>query len=373
MKKFTYFFIVFAAFSTIATAQETIKIGLHGPLSGSAAQMGVDQKSGVDMAMDEVNKSGGVKGKKIEIVFYDDEAKPDKSVNVAEKLISQGVVAIIGSNTSANNLAIGPVAESSKIPYIANGTLVKTTRQGWKYTFRTAVADDILTYCTADYLVNSAKYKRIAIIHETDAFGAGYAENVAANIKKLGGNIVETQSYSRGDRDFAGQILKLREANPDVIMEAGYAAESAGITRQVRKLFKNPVAIQGVDIWGQEETLKLAGVENAIGVVYNNAVCVTENDEPTWKSFEKSYIEIYKKTPTVQAVKGYVSLKLLAKAINDSDSINPEKIRNAIAGIKGWKTPLGVYSCDENGDGLKNVVMIKIISDKKREIVYRNF
>ena len=177
-------------FVGVSVAQESIRIGLHTPLSGNAAQMGVDVKSGVDMAVEEVNKSGGLKGKKIELLFYDDEAKPDKSADVVQKMISQGVVAIIGSPNSANNLAVGPVAESAKIPYIANGTLIKTTKQGWKYTFRAAVTDTYLTYCTADYIINHAKYKKIAIIHEKDAFGAGYAEGVSENLKKMNGQIV---------------------------------------------------------------------------------------------------------------------------------------------------------------------------------------
>jgi branched-chain amino acid transport system substrate-binding protein len=359
--------------SSVAVAQDTIRIGLHTPLSGSAAQMGVDQKRGIDMAIEEINKAGGIKGKKIELLFYDDEAKPDKSANVAEKMISQGVVAVIGGPTSANNLAVGPVTENAKIPYIANGTLVKTTHQGWKYTFRAAVPDDYLTYCTADYLVNHAKYKRIAIIHEKDAYGAGYAEGVSENLKKLGAEIVEVQSYSRGDRDFAGQLLKIRDAKPDVIIIGGLAAESAGIARQVRRLFKEPVALQGTDIWGQPETVNLAGVDNAVGLVYNNTISVLENTDPVWQTFRKAYMDKYKAEPTVQATKGYLSVMLIAKGIRDADSVEPLKLRNALAAIKDWKTPLGTFTTDENGDGLKDVVMVKIESEGKRAIVYRNF
>jgi branched-chain amino acid transport system substrate-binding protein len=288
-------------------------------------------------------------------------------------MISQGVVAIIGSPNSANNLAVGPVAESAKIPYIANGTLIKTTKQGWTYTFRAAVTDTYLTYCTADYIINHAKYKKIAIIHEKDAYGAGYAEGVSENLKKMGGQIVEVQSYSRGDRDFAGQLLKIREGKPDVIVMGGLAAESAGIARQVRRLFREQVALQGTDIWGQPETVKLAGASNAAGLVYNNTICVPENPDPVWQTFRKAYMEKYKREPTVQATKGYLSVMLIAKGIKDADSAEPAKLRNGLAQIKGFKTVLGQFTTDEFGDGLKDVVMVKIIDEEKRTIVYRNF
>jgi branched-chain amino acid transport system substrate-binding protein len=356
-----------------AAAQESVRIGLHTALSGGAAQMGIDEKSGVDMAVEELNKAGGLKGKRVELVYYDDEGKPDTAANVAQKLISQGVVGIVGSPNSANNLAVGPVAEAAKIPYVANGTLVKTTKQGWKYTVRAAVSDTHLTYSTADYLVRTAKYKRIAIIHEKDAYGAGYAEGVAANIKTLGGQIVDVQSYSRGDRDFAGQLLKIREAKPDVIVIGGLAAESAGIARQVRKLFTKPVALQGTDVWGQPETVKLAGPPNSTGLVYNNTVCTPENADPVWQGFRKAYVEKNKREPTVQATKGYLSVMLIAKGVKDADSFDATAVRGALARIKGWRTPLGAFTMDEYGDGLKDVVMNKVVDEEKRVIVYKNF
>lgn len=363
----------FLALARPAVAEESVRIGLHTALSGGAAQMGVDEKSGVDMAVEELNRTGGLKGKKVELVYYDDEGKPDTAANVAQKLVGERVVAIVGSPNSANNLAVGPVAESAKVPYIANGTLVKTTKQGWKYTFRAAVSDTHLTYSTADYLLHTAKYKRIAIIHEKDAYGAGYAENVADNVKKLGGQIVAVESYSRGDRDFAGQLLKLRESKPDVIVIGGLAAESAGIARQVRKLFKDPVALQGTDVWGQPETVKLAGVANSIGLVYNNTVCTPDNFDPAWQDFRRAYVEKYKREPTVQATKGYLSVMLIAKGVKDGGSAEPAALRSALAGIKGWRTPLGQLTMDEYGDGLKDVVMNKVVDEEKRTVVYRNF
>ena len=153
----------------------------------------------------------------------------------------------------------------------------------------------------------------------------------------------------------------------------GLATESAGIARQVRRLFKEAVALQGTDIWGQPETVKLAGAENTVGLVYNNTICVSENTDPVWQTFRKAYMDKYKAEPTVQATKGYLSVILIAKGIRDADSADPSKLRNALAAIKDWKTPLGTFTTDENGDGLKDVVMVRIQNEGKREIVYRNF
>ena len=153
----------------------------------------------------------------------------------------------------------------------------------------------------------------------------------------------------------------------------GLAAESAGITRQVRRLFREKVALQGTDIWGQPETVKLAGADNAAGLVYNNTICVPENPDPVWQTFRKAYIEKYKREPTVQATKGYLSVTLIAKGIKDADSAEPTKLRDGLGRIKGFKTVLGQFTTDEFGDGLKDVVMVKIIDEEKRTIVYRNF
>lgn len=356
---------------TSKPAPKTVKIGLHTALSGSAAQMGKDQQTGVKLAVDELNAKGGAY--QYDLVSLDDEGKPDKAAAAMRNLLNQGVIAVIGAPLSSNNLAAAPIAEDNKIPYIANGTLVTTTHSGWKFTVRAAVADDILAQESGKFIVQQKKLTKIALIHESDAYGKGYADEAAKGAEAVGGQIVVREQYTRGDRDFTSQILKVKDAKPDAIIIGGLATESAAILKQIRQLIPGKIHIQGTDIWGQAETIRLAGADNAASVVYNDSATVRDNPDPNVQKWLDGFKARNGADPVVQATKGYVSMMLIADALGRAGSTDGQKLRDALYATKGLATPMGVVNMKDNGDGFNGLVMMELQPDGGKKLIWKNF
>lgn len=365
---------IIAASAGCVGQKQTIKIGVHVPLTGSAAQMGIDQKTGMEFAVEQINNSGGVLGRKLELLVNDDEGKPDKTSLLVDKLLSQGVVAIIGGPISTTNLAAAPVTERAKMPYFALGTATTLTSSGFKYLIRASVPDQYLAVTTGKYVVATRGAKKVAIIFENDTWGTGYAEQVVTGVKEAGGTVVAKEECVRGDRDFTSQVLRIQAQKPDALVIVAFATGAAAISKQVRTMFNYKVMLQGVDVWGQPETVRLAGLDASEGLIYNDAVGVRLNPDPYVQQYVDGFSKKYGgKDPTVQATKGYVAVQLLADAIKRANSLKTDKIRDALYATRSFRTPLGEFTTDANGDGLSQMIMVEIQKDGSRKLVWKNF
>jgi branched-chain amino acid transport system substrate-binding protein len=355
-------FLAFCAVLAVAGslfAQDTIKIGEFGSLSGDNASFGTSQNNGVQMAVEEINAAGGVLGKKIDLTVEDNMTKQGETTTIARKLISQDhVVAIIGEVASSKTLEAAPIAQAAKIPLIATAATNPKVTQTGDYVFRVCFTDDFQAVVIARFVLEKLKQKNIAFMTDVKQDYSVGLTNIAKDyLAKNGGNIVKEQSYSSGDKDFRAQLTDIKSANPDVIIITGYYPEASLIAKQARQ-FGIKATLVGGDGWDGSSLIPVGG--KAIEGAYFSNHFSTEDKSPLVQDFVKKYKQKYKAVPDAFAALGYDATKLLADAINRAGSTDPEKIRAAIQGTKDFPGVSGKITIGTDRNAVKSAVIVTI-------------
>jgi len=356
------FFLAFCAVLAVAGslfAQDTIKIGEFGSLSGDNASFGTSQNNGVQMAVEEINAAGGVLGKKIDLTVEDNMTKQGETTTIARKLISQDhVVAIIGEVASSKTLEAAPIAQAAKIPLIATAATNPKVTQTGDYVFRVCFTDDFQAVVIARFVLEKLKQKKIAFMTDVKQDYSVGLTNIAKDyLGKNGGNIVKEQSYSSGDKDFRAQLTDIKSANPDVIIITGYYPEASLIAKQARQ-FGIKATLVGGDGWDGSSLIPVGG--KAIEGAYFSNHFSTEDKSPLVQDFVKKYKQKYNAVPDAFAALGYDATKLLADAIKRAGSTDPEKIRAAIQDTKEFPGVSGKITIGTDRNAVKSAVIVTI-------------
>ncbi|HWY92839.1 MAG TPA: ABC transporter substrate-binding protein [Chthoniobacterales bacterium] len=360
MKRLSFLaFCAVLAVADSAFAQETIKIGEFGSLTGDNASFGTSQNNGVQMAVEEINAAGGVLGKKIDLTVEDNMTKQGETTTIARKLISQDhVVAIIGEVASSKTLEAAPIAQAAKIPLIATAATNPKVTQTGDYVFRVCFTDDFQAVVIARFVLEKLKQKNIAFMTDVKQDYSVGLTNIAKDyLAKNGGNIVKEQSYSSGDKDFRAQLTDLKSANPDVIIITGYYPEASLIAKQARQ-FGIKATLVGGDGWDGSSLIPVGG--KAIeGAFFSNHFS-TEDKSPLVQDFVKKYKQKYNAVPDAFAALGYDATKLLADAIKRAGSTDPDKIRAAIQDTEGFPGVSGKITIGKDRNAVKSAVILTI-------------
>jgi branched-chain amino acid transport system substrate-binding protein len=360
MKRLSFLaFCAVLAVAGSAFAQETIKIGEFGSLTGDNASFGTSQNNGVQMAVEEINAAGGVLGKKIDLTVEDNMTKQGETTTIARKLISQDhVVAIIGEVASSKTLEAAPIAQAAKIPLIATAATNPKVTQTGDYVFRVCFTDDFQAVVIARFVLEKLKQKNIAFLTDVKQDYSVGLTNIAKDyLAKNGGNIVKEQSYSSGDKDFRAQLTDLKSANPDVIIITGYYPEASLIAKQARQ-FGIKATLVGGDGWDGSSLIPVGG--KAIeGAFFSNHFS-TEDKSPLVQDFVKKYKQKYNAVPDAFAALGYDATKLLADAIKRAGSTDPDKIRAAIQDTEGFPGVSGKITIGKDRNAVKSAVILTI-------------
>jgi len=356
------FLLIFGAFLAIAGSafsQDTIKIGEFGSLTGDNASFGTSQNNGVQMALEEINASGGVLGKKIDLTVEDNETKQGETTTIVRKLISQDhVVAIIGEVASSKSLEAAPICQASKIPQIATAATNPRVTQTGDYIFRVCFTDDFQAVVIARFVLEKLKLNKIAFMTDVKQDYSVGLTNIAKDyLIKNGATIVKEQSYSSGDKDFRAQLTDLKAAAPEVIIITGYYPEAALIAKQARQ-FGIKATLVGGDGWDGSSLIPVGG--KAIeGAYFSNHFSV-EDTSPIVQTFVQKYKQKYNAVPDAFAALGYDAMKLLADAINRAGSPDPEKIRAAIQDTENFPGVSGKITIGKDRNAQKSAVIITI-------------
>ena len=344
------------------TANEIV-IGEYGSLTGTTATFGTSTKNGVDMALDAVNKAGGVLGKQVRVIVEDDQGRPEEAQTVVTKLITKDhVVAVIGEVASSRSLAAAPVAQQNSIPMISpSSTNPKVTEVG-DYIFRVCFIDPFQGLVMAKFATNTLKVKNVAVLRDIkNDYSVGLADVFVENFKKMGGNIVADQSYSEGDTDFSAQLTSIKSKNPQAIFVPGYYTEVGLIARQEKKLGLN-VPLLGGDGWDSPKLYEIGG-EALNGSYYSNHSSM-DDPSPAIQKFVSEYRARFGESPDALAALGYDSANLLVDAIRRAGSTDAAKIRDALAQTKNFPGITGTITIDEHRNPVKPAVVLKVDNGK---------
>ena len=339
---------------------DEIRIGEFGSLTGGTATFGTSSHEGTMLAVDEINASGGLLGKKVQVITEDNQSKPEESVTAVLKLIKQNqVVAVIGEVASSRTLAAAPQCQANHIPMISPASTNPKVTEVGDYIFRACFIDPFQGATMAKFAIDDLHAKRIAILTDTkNDYSVGLAHFFRETVKRLGGEIVAEESYSEGDIEFKAQLTAIKADNPDVIYVPGYYTECALIARQARELGIQATLLGG-DGWDSPKTVEIGG--KAVEGVYFTNHYSPEDQRPEVQKFIADYKTKYDgKTPDAMAVLGYDAMNMMADAIRRAGSTDGAKVRDALAATKDFPGVSGRISMDADRNASKAIVVLQI-------------
>jgi len=349
--------------ASASAAKDPIRIGWYGALTGPTATFGVATRDGVLFAAEQINASGGLLGRQIEIISEDDQGKPEESAQVVSKLItSDEVVAIIGQNTSGNSLAAAPIAQANKTPMMApSSTNPDVTKKG-DYIFRACFTDPLQGKALADFARTTLGHIRVAsfIDIKTD-YSVGLAKVFEERLVELGGAVILKQSYSAGDNDFRAQLTAIRASKPQAIFIPGYYTDAGQIAIQARELGMNMPLIGG-DGWESPKLIEIGGV--ALNGSFYAATVSLASPDPAVQKFVQEWKAKKQVDPEGLNALGYDSLMLLAEAIRKANSVDGTQMRDQLAKIANFPGASGTITFGPDRNPIKPVPIVEVRDGK---------
>lgn len=344
---------------------DKIRIGHFAALTGETATFGQSTKKGVDLAMEQFNAAGGLSGKLVEVITYDDQSKPEETSAVVTKLITQdNVLAIIGEVASRLSLVAADKAMQFKTPMLSPSSTNPAVTQKGEYVSRICFIDPFQGEVMAKFAQESLKAKTAAVIRDVKQdYSVGLADFFIKAFEANGGKILTDTSYQSGESDFRAQLTEVKGKNPDVIFLPGYYGDVALIVQQARKLgIKQPIL--GGDGWESEDLLKVAGKAALENTYYSNHYAPDTKD-PSAQNFIQAFRAKYSgETPDAMAALGFDAFNVMVNAMKNAKELTREEIKNALVQTKDFPAVTGKITLDKDRNAVKSAVVLKFVDGK---------
>ncbi len=348
------------ALSTSAfAAEQVIKIGVSGPLSGSNAFAGKDNENGVRLALEDLNaKKMTVAGKtlKFELMSEDDQGDPKAGVNVAQKFVDAGVRFVLGPYNSGVAIPASRVYNDNGIIMSTVGTNPKVTQSGYNNVFRMVASDNQVGSAMATYASKQLKAKSVGVIDDRTAFGQGVAMEFIKQARKSGLKVAGHEFTTDKATDFSAILTALKAKKVDAIFFGGYAPQGAPMARQMRALGLANVKLMGGDTICSPEMAKLGG--DAVG---ENVLCAQGgailDKLAAGPAFQKRYQARFKQAPDVYAASFYDQTMFIAQAMKSTNSTDPSVVATALHATS-YQGIVGSYAYDAAGNMKKSAVTV---------------
>ncbi len=339
--------LLLGSFSVFAAgSEEEIVIGVAGPFTGDFANYGIPTQRAVNDYVETVNAAGGVKGRTIRVVAEDEQCAAEQAVNVSQKLVDEGAVAVIGHICSSATIAALSTYTDVGIPVVSpSSTNTSITFSGDFPTFaRTISYDAKQAEVQLEYL-NEIGVETIAVLHDKGDYGKGLADNAIEEAEKYGIEVLLFEGITPGALDYSAIVLKVAGVNPDAVIFGGYHPEASKLVSQmVSQNFTVPF-IGGDGI--KTDTFIGLAKEEAEGVYATSPEDTSRL--PMTTAVRAAHIEKYGEEPGVFFDNGYAAIQVVVEALNNAESLDAESV---LAAIKGgtFDTTVGTISFDEKGD-----------------------
>jgi branched-chain amino acid transport system substrate-binding protein len=312
-------------------------------------------KQVLELLTADINAKGGIQGKKVTLITEDDGSDPRTAALAAQRLISQGVVAVIGTYGSSVTEPTQGIFDESGIVQIANGaTAIRLTEKGLKMFFRTCPRDDEQAKVAAQTIAKLG-YKKIAILHDNSTYAKGLAEETRGLLQKQpGARIVFFDALTPGERDYSTILTKLKQAQPDVVFFTGYYNEAGLLLRQKKEMGFN-VPFIGGDATNNTDLVKIAGVAAAAGFYFISAPL--PQDLPTAKAFIDEFKKKYGAAPnSIYPVLAGDGFNVVVAALNGTKGGNSAQVGAYLHNnLKDFQGLTGKISFNAKGDRVGEV------------------
>ena len=335
-----------AGVSSFSLAADPIKIALAGPVTGPVAQYGDMQFIGAKMAIEQINKAGGVNGSQLEGVVFDDACDPKQAVAVANRIVNEDIQYVVGHLCSSSTQPASDIYEDEGILMItAASTSPEITDRGYELVFRTIGLDSLQGPTAGKYIVEQIKPKKVAVIHDKQQYGEGIATAVRDVLQENNVEVAVFEGITAGDKDFSSLISKLRQAGVDFVYYGGYHPELGLILRQSAEQGLN-VRFMGPEGVGNSDISAIAG----------------EASEGLLVTLPKAFDQDPKNAHLVEAFKAknedpsgpfvfpaYAAVQVIADGIRIAGTTDTDEVAEALRS-NSFETPTGTLSFDEKGD-----------------------
>lgn len=336
----TCLLVLSVAMSTVGA--DPIKIGLHAPLTGFAAADGLSVKQSVELAVQQLNAAGGINGRPVQLITYDDRADAKEAVAVAYKLIEQDkVVAVVGGSYSSPMRAVAPIYQQAKVPMVAGFAVHPDITKAGDYVFRVGMLGPIEGAAAAEVVGTILKGKTVGLMTMDNDFGRALAVGFRARAAVLGLNIVWESLYPLGEMDFTPYLTRLRQLNPDVVFASGYYNEAAQFCKQAKQMGLKS-QIFGEEGFDTPKFIEIAGAASEGVIIVTNLN--RDDQRPTARAFIEGYRSAYKMEPDMVGASNYDAFLVIADSLRRGKSTDAKVIRDAIAATKNFDGATGVFT-----------------------------
>jgi branched-chain amino acid transport system substrate-binding protein len=346
-----------------------VRFGYVASMTGPEAAFGDSTEKGIQLAIEELNARGGLKGRQVDLKTYDDHGKPEEAASAAARLVTQDKVAVllgeVASSRRREALPVASIAEANRVPMIApSSTSPRLTRDGDRgraFVFRACFVDPVQGAAMARF-VREKGVTRVAILRDVgNASSVDLADHFLSRFKQLGGAIVNDQSYKAGDQDFKAQLTAIRARAPEAVYVPGHSADVAVIARQARDLGIK-VPLMGGDEWDSARLLELVGPALE-GSWFSNHYA-PDDPSPRVTAFVARFKARFGAVPDARAATGYDAAMLAADAIVRARNDGGDALAQAIAETKDFPGVTGVITLDGDHNAVKPAVVLEVKGGK---------
>lgn len=362
-----------AGSETAGPAGEPIKIGFTTVLTGDRSLEGEYGSNAAALVEEEINAAGGVLGRPIEIVIEDALGTDVGAVNAYRKLAADSdIVAIIGSDSSNDNIAISGSVLEAKIPTIAQGSSPKLTAvcdDENPYMFQIRTSDSTLCEALIKYAVEEKGLKTFAVIHDTESASSDQARLFTEALAKYEIEPTVVVPFTTGTKDFSSHLVQIQNTQPDAVIAAMFHTEAAIVVQQMRAMGME-MPIFGSNAFGDPITIGLAG--EYMNNVFSVTGWVPNTPNEKGAAFSKKYTDTYGDECAMSAAKIYDMVYVICEAIERAGSTDREAVRDAMTTIDGYEGAITVYDCRTNGACGRGGLVVEVVDKVPtiREDVY---
>lgn len=340
---------------------ETIKIGFAASLTGITSELGVSGRNGAQLAVDQINRSGGIKGQQLELIIKDDKNSPAAAVKVDQELIAAGAVAIVGHFTSNTNVAVMPTINQQKMILISPTVSTETLNGQDDYFFRVIGSNRLQAEVLADAASHLEKISTAAVIY--DQKNAAYTEQIHHGFQKTftekGGKVIMVRAFFSGSgEDFEKIAQDVVASGAEGVLISASGADTALICQQIRKISSRMIIFSGM--WGMTRDLITNGGP-AVEGVYLAGIYDQNSEETSFRLFRQSYLAAYGEEACFSAQLAYETVQILAQALAQSKDLQPQSIKSALTAV-GEFSGLGdgMIPIDQFGDAQRDYHLFKV-------------
>jgi len=315
-----------------AFGAEALKVGVILPLTGKLAKFGEIEKRSFILALDEINASGGVNGKKIDLIIEDTTGKADVGRSAIEKLISRDKVLVVGGGYSSSvTWAAVAVAQQHKVPFLVNtGSADRITEQGWEYIFRLNPPVSEYPKALGSFISEIGDVKTVVILHENTLFGQSGSKKFSKQCKDLGLEVVMEEGYEAGAVDFKPLLVKVKAKKPDFLYMISYVMDASLLMRQAKELNLHPrLFVGGAAGFTLPEFQKNAG--DASDYVFSATLWTPSVPYPGATAYYDKFVATHGSPTEYHGAEAYAGMYVISDALRRATSLTRKGVRDALA------------------------------------------